>query len=297
MNYRTLGTSALQVSEIGFGCMSLRPQQTDAIQLLQQAMAAGINYYDTADLYDQGENEKLLAKAIGTRRQSVIIATKGGNQWQPGVSGWSWNASPAYLVQAVENSLQRLNTDYIDLYQLHGGTLEDPIDDIIDAFNKLRSQGKIRYYGISSIRPAVIRAWLSRGITSVMMQYSLLDRRPEESALPLLAENNTGMLARGVLAKGLLAGKTAEPFLNYTAEQVAEAAKAVQALSSPVRCAASVATRFALQQATVSSAVVGIRNQLQLNQAIEASLSTALTKEEWNMLAAVLPANLYDAHR
>src|SRR6202034_3432729 len=98
-------------------------------------------------------------------------------------------------------------TDYIDLYQLHGGTIDDPIDETIEAFELLQQQGKIRYYGISSIRPNVISEYVQRSnIISVMMQYSLLDRRPEESCLQLLQQNNIGVLARGSVAGGLLAG-------------------------------------------------------------------------------------------
>lgn len=297
MEYRKLGKSDLQVSEIGFGCMSLKPQQPDAIRLLQEAMGAGINYFDTADLYDKGENEKLLGKAIRDRRNSVIVATKGGNQWNEQGSSWTWNASPSYLTQAVEDSLRRLGTSHIDLYQLHGGTIEDPVDDIIAAFERLKEQGKIRHYGISSIRPSVIRTWLQRGLTSVMMQYSLLDRRPEECCLELLQTTTTGMLARGVLAKGLLAGKPAEAFLDYSAIQVAAAAASVKAISTAQRQPAGTAVQYVLHHPAVSSAVIGIRNREQLHEAIAAGLSAPLSEEEWKILAATLPANYYDVHR
>ncbi len=297
MEYHNLGKSDLRVSAIGFGCMSLSPQQPDAIHLLQEAMAAGINYFDTADLYDKGENEKLLGKAIKGRRSSVIVASKGGNQWNAAGTAWTWNASPSYLTQTAEDSLRRLDTDYIDLYQLHGGTIEDPVDDIIAVFERLKEQGKIRHYGISSIRPNVIRTWLQRGLTSVMMQYSLLDRRPEESCLELLQTTNTGMLARGVLTKGLLAGKPAEAFLNYTAEQVAAAAAQVTAVSTAQRQPTGTVVQYVLHHPAVSSAVIGIRNQEQLNQAIAAGLSAPLSEKEWKILAATLPANQYDVHR
>lgn len=298
MKYRSLGKSGLPVSEIGFGCMSLSPQQPDGVRLLQEAMAAGINYFDTADLYDKGENEKLLGKAIKDRRDSVIVATKGGNQWNTQGTAWTWNASPDYLMQAAEDSLRRLGTSYIDLYQLHGGTIEDPIDDIIAVFERLKEQGKIRHYGISSIRPNVIRTWLQRGgLTSVMMQYSLLDRRPEETCLELLQKTTTGLLARGVLAKGLLAGKPAAAFLNYSAEQVAEAAAAVKAVSNQQRQPAATPVQYVLHQPAVTCAVIGIRSQEQLDQAIAAGLSAPLSEKEWEILAATLPASQYDLHR
>src|SRR5690606_13042544 len=121
----------------------------------------------------------------------IILATKVGNRFEEGKKGWSWDPSKKYIKSAVKDSLRRLQTDYIDLYQLHGGTIDDPIDETIEAFEELKQEGIIRYYGISSIRPNVIREYVQKSnIVSVMMQHSLLDRRPEESVLELLAENN-----------------------------------------------------------------------------------------------------------
>ncbi|HJT74720.1 MAG TPA: aldo/keto reductase, partial [Chitinophaga sp.] len=197
MKYNTLGKSTLNVSEISFGCMSLGTDSAANAQLIHRALELGINFFDTADLYQQGENEKQLGNALKGKRAEALIATKAGNQWNSDGS-WNWNPHPDYLRKALEDSLRRLQTDYIDLYQLHGGTLEDPIDDIIALFEELKQQGKIRYYGISSIRPNVIREYVARsGIVSVMMQYSLVDRRPEESCFPLLLEHNISVLARG----------------------------------------------------------------------------------------------------
>lgn len=202
MQYRSLGKSTLTVSEIGFGCMSLGSDDAANARLIHHACEQGVNFFDTADLYEHGQNETSVGKALQDRRSAVIIATKVGNQWKEDGSGWDWNPKKAYIIAAVEASLQRLQTDYIDLYQLHGGTLDDPIDETIAAFETLQQQGKIRYYGISSIRPNVIREYVQRShIVSVMMQYSLLDRRPEETCLPLLQENNIGVLAREVWQK------------------------------------------------------------------------------------------------
>ncbi|MBW7462026.1 aldo/keto reductase, partial [Paenibacillus sepulcri] len=130
----------------------------------------------------------------------VIVATKVGNRREPGKEGWSWDPSKAYIQAAVKESLRRLGTDYIDLYQLHGGTIGDPIGETIEAFEELKRDGLIRHYGISSIRPNVIREYVRRsGIVSVMNQYSMLDRRAEEEVLPLLAEHEIGLIARGPL--------------------------------------------------------------------------------------------------
>ncbi len=226
MNYRRLGNTDLDISEIGFGCMSLGTDVSINNKLILQAIEGGINFFDTADLYQEGQNETALGRGLGVKRNQVIIATKVGNQWKEDGSGWDWNPRKEYILSAVEKSLQRLQTDYIDLYQLHGGTIDDPIDEVIEAFEQLKEQGKIRQYGLSSIRPNVIREYIRRSnIVSVMMQYSLLDRRPEESCLDLLHKNNISVLARGTLAKGLLIDKRAEDYLSHSAKQVQEAAR------------------------------------------------------------------------
>lgn len=116
-----------------------------------------------------------------------------------------------YIHEAVRHSLQRLNTDYIDVYMLHGGTLDDPIDETIEAFEELKKDGLIRAYGISSIRPNVVREYAIRSSIDILMtQYSLLDRRPEEAILPVAEENQISVVARGPLAKGLLSNKANE---------------------------------------------------------------------------------------
>ncbi len=185
MNYQELGRSLLKISEIGFGCMSLGNDHAQNARLLHQAVEMGINFFDTADLYQKGFNEETVGKAFAGMRDRVIITTKVGNRWRADGSGFDWDPRPEYILQSVEGSLRRLQTDYIDLYQLHGGTIDDPIDDIINVFELLKKQGKIRHYGISSIRPNVIREYVKRShIVSVMMQYSLLDRRPEEPVCP-----------------------------------------------------------------------------------------------------------------
>jgi aryl-alcohol dehydrogenase-like predicted oxidoreductase len=263
MNYCQLGHSDLRISVIGFGCMSLGDGKENAARVMGRALDLGINFFDTADLYDRGLNEEMVGRILQGNRERIVLATKVGNQWRKpdgrkpdgrksdgrpsqrgadgptergagGPAGWDWNPRPAYIIKAVEDSLTRLRTDRIDLYQLHGGTIHDPIDDTIGAFEQLRQQGKILSYGISSIRPDVIREYAQRSnIVSVMMQYSLLDRRPEESSLELLRIAGIGVLVRGAVAKGLLVDKPAADYLNYSAEEVAKMADAVKVVSRP----------------------------------------------------------------
>lgn len=298
MKYSLLGKSDLQLSEISFGCMSLEGDRRENTKLLQHALDNGITFFDTADLYQEGENEKTVGEAFKGSREKVIIGTKVGNQLRPDKSGWDWNPRKEYILEAVEKSLARLQTDYIDLYQLHGGTIEDPIEETIEAFERLKEQGKIRYYGISSIRPNVIREWVKRSnIVSVMMQYSLLDRRPEESSLDLLKENNIGVLTRGSLAKGLLAGKPAAPYLDYTQEEVKQAQQAIAQVCGNVRNASEVALKFVLRHPAVTAAVVGIRTFEQLEDALQAGKKLPINEEETQKLKAAIKANVYDKHR
>lgn len=298
MEYRRLGSSGMEISRIAFGCMSVKPGQADVQQLIDAAIENGINYFDTADLYDKGLNEESIGKALKPHRSKVIIATKVGNQWRPDGSGWDWNPTKPYILSAVDKSLQRLQTDYIDLYQLHGGTIDDPIDETIEAFETLQQQGKIRHYGISSIRPNVIREYVKRSnIVSVMMQYSLLDRRPEEEVLQLLNEKNIAVLARGTVAGGLLAGKPAKPYLNYSSVEIEAAANAVGYLAGSERNAAQVALQFALHQPAITAAVVGIRTMQQLQEAVNIMHTPPLSADEYASLSSALVKNIYQDHR
>jgi aryl-alcohol dehydrogenase-like predicted oxidoreductase len=298
MEYCFLGKSDLNISRLGFGCMSLDPKDPQGENILHMAMDAGINYFDTADLYNKGQNEMMLGRAFRDKRKELILATKVGNQWRNDGSGWDWNPSKKYILSSIDQSLERLQTDHIDLYQLHGGTIEDPIDDVIEAFELLKSAGKIRYYGISSIRPNVIREYVKRSsIISVMMQYSLLDRRPEEEMLPLLKENQIGVLARGSVAKGLLISKPAEHYLNYSAEQVLGAAATVKSVSGNKSNALETSVCFVLKNPAVSSAVIGIRTEAQLKEALAIRIADLLGEDQLETLRNILPANKYIDHR
>jgi len=297
MEYTRLGKSDLEVSRIAFGCMSLEQDINNTRRILHRAIDLGINFFDTADLYQFGENEKMLGKAFQGMRDEVIISSKVGNEWFQDKSGWRWNPSGKYILKEVEESLKRLQTDYIDLYMLHGGTIDDPIDETIATFENLKHQGKIRYYGISSIRPNVIREYVRRSdIAGVMMQYSLLDRRPEESCLSLLKENSIGVLARGTLAKGLLVDKPAISFLNYTGGEVQKIASKISDLTNEKRSATQIALNFVLANKAITSAVVGIRTRDQLEEVVQYTQSD-LKPEDILTLKSVLTPNLYEQHR
>jgi len=288
----------MRISRIAFGCMSLGDEDTANEKILHHAIDLGINFFDTADLYAKGMNEVSVGKALKRYRDKVYIATKVGNQWRADGSGWDWNPRAAYILNQVEKSLQRLNIDCIDLYQLHGGTIDDPIDEAIEAFERLKQQGKIRYYGISSIRPNVIREYIKRSnIVSVMMQYSLLDRRPEETCLSLLQQHNIGVLARGAVAQGLLVNKPPKPYLNYSPQEVETAAAAIKAISNNQRNTAQTALRFVLHHPAITTAVAGIRTMQQLEEAAAVFKTPILSQSDIEKLTGSVMPNRYEQHR
>jgi aryl-alcohol dehydrogenase-like predicted oxidoreductase len=297
MQYTRLGNTSLSISRISLGCMSLPSDEQQAIRIIHSALAGGINFLDTADLYEKGANETILGKALKGSRHKYVIATKGGNQWNSAGDGWNWNPSKEHLIRAAEESLRRFDTDYIDLYQLHGGTIQDNFDEVISAFELLKAQGKIRYYGISSIRPNVIHSYIEKyPIASVMLQYSLLDRRAESSILNTLYSRHIGVLARGALAQGLLVNKAPKTYLSLSAQQVAAAASAVHSVSSPRRTPAQTAIRYVLHHPAITSTVVGARSIEQLDEIIEAIDTPGLGNEQYSSLQIAIPEITYTEH-
>ncbi|MGG3889133.1 aldo/keto reductase [Metabacillus fastidiosus] len=301
MRKRQLGQSDLFVSEIGLGCMSLGTEEKQALSLVDEAIELGINYLDTADLYDFGLNEEFVGKAIKHRREDIILATKGGNRWNEGEESWHWDPSKAYIKEAVKKSLKRLNTDYIDLYQLHGGTIDDNIEETIEAFEELKEEGVIRYYGISSIRPNVIKQYLEKSsIISIMMQYSLLDRRPEEW-FSLINEHNVSVIARGPLAKGLLTEKTfvkeeSKGYLSYTASEIEDVRKKIKACD-PSRSLTETAVQYCLHNNIIAAVIPGASKISQLEENCNASGSSRLTEEIYTNLQQATKQDIYEQHR
>lgn len=286
MRYNQLGNSAVSISSIGFGTMSLdlnRSSESDA--LLRRALDQGINYFDTADLYDKGLNEVFVGKTLKAHRKDIVLATKGGNRWRADGSGWDWDVSPAYIRQAVEDSLSRLQTDYIDLYQIHGGTIEDDFEEVIATLADLVSQGKIRNYGISSIRPNVFSRYCAgSAIVSNMMQYSILDNRPEDYFVDF-ESSNVCIIARGVLAQGILIDKAAKPYLGHSQEEVAQLKSQLDVLSKEHKVSmTTLALAYVLQRPTVASALLGIRTLAQLDAIIDAYKSLDGLQIDFSML-------------
>lgn len=302
MKKNRLGNSDLFVSELGLGCMSLGTNQQIATNIITEALDQGINYLDTADLYDNAENEAIVGKAIKGKRDDVILATKVGNHLNEDGT-WFWDPSKTYIKEQVKKSLQRLQTDYIDLYQLHGGTIDDPIDETIEAFEELKKEGLVRYYGISSIRPNVIREYVKRSsIVSVMMQYSMFDRRPEEEMLDLLEENNISVVTRGSLAKGMLSDQAQEivkqkgkdGYIDYSYQELVAM---TNTLSKETNALSVSALQYVLHQPAVASAVVGASSTKQLLDNVRLKNAAPLTESSYQSLQQISRPSTYQNHR
>ncbi|WP_332629277.1 aldo/keto reductase [Halalkalibacter flavus] len=306
MKTRKLGRSDLDVSEVSLGCMSIGTEISHAKKVIEAALDGGINYLDTADLYYQGVNEELIGEIIKGKRNDIILATKAGNRFEQGKEGWSWDPSKKHIMTAVKDSLRRLQTDYIDLYQLHGGTIEDNIDETIDAFEELKKEGVIRYYGISSIRPNVIREYVKRSsIISIMMQYSLLDRRPEE-LFSFLEENEISVVARGPVAKGLLTDRTLETmsdtikekgYLYYSYEELVSLRSKLEHELLDGRPLQALALQYCLNSPVVASVVTGASSAEQVKENIRSIESFDVSNDEIAWLKQVTKLELYEQHR
>lgn len=209
MEKRQIGS--LSVSVVGLGCNNFG-RRIDAAQsaaVINAALEKGINFLDTADIYGNGQSEDFIRQALGSRRKDVIIASKFGNLME----GQGRGAHPDYIRTAVETSLQRLGTDYIDLYQLHVPDPDVPIADTLGALNELVQAGKVREIGSSNFSAeqirdseAAVKAGAARFV-SVQNEYSLLKREAENGVLAACAELGIGFLPYFPLASGLLTGK------------------------------------------------------------------------------------------
>ena len=212
MKLRRLGASGLKVSAVGLGCnnfgMRIDEKQTQGV--VDAAIEAGITLFDTADIYGATKSEEFLGKALGKQRQKVVLATKFG--MRHGDDETRKGGSRRWILQAVEDSLKRLKTDWIDLYQFHSPDPETPIDETLRALDDLVSQGKVLYVGNSNFAGWQIADadWTASGGTrfvSAQNEFSLLQRRVEHEVLPACEHFGLGFLPFFPLGSGLLSGK------------------------------------------------------------------------------------------
>ncbi len=217
MTYQQLGNSGLTVSTVGLGCNNFGNRMPDdqVPSVVDAAIEAGITLFDTADIYGKGASETLLGQALGSRRDQVIVATKFGMDMGGGNGpDWGVRGSRRYIKIAVENSLRRLGTDWIDLYQYHEPDLHTPIEETLAALSDLVTDGKVRYLGSSNFTgwQVVDADWTAstggyEPFISAQNEYSWLKRGAEAELVPALQHTGQSLLPFYPLASGLLTGK------------------------------------------------------------------------------------------
>ncbi|MDX1483515.1 MAG: aldo/keto reductase [Alphaproteobacteria bacterium] len=214
MRYRELGPDKLRVSAIGFGGRRLSDPHTEtenddsrARAVIDRALDLGLTLIDTSDSYDEGENEKLFGRLLAGRRDAAVLATKFGMA-RAADGARIFNGRPEYAAKACEASLERLQTDVIDLYYLHRVDPEVPIEETVGAMAQLKAEGKVRHLGLSEAGPETLRrAAQVHPITALQSDYSLWTRDYEADTLPACAELGIGFVAYYPLGRGFLAGE------------------------------------------------------------------------------------------
>ncbi|SNS66430.1 aldo/keto reductase [Rhodococcoides kyotonense] len=286
MTYRYLGRTGVQVSPLALGAMNFgawaNQDHDDAARIIHRALDAGINVVDTADVYSQGENEEIVGKALAGRRDDVFLASKfhaevGGPNRSGNTRRW--------ITRAVENSLRRLGTDHLDLYQVHRPDPDTDIDETLSALTDLVRHGKIRYFGTTTFEPhqlveaqiAAERRNLQRPVTE-QPPYSILARGAERATLPIAEKYGLGVLTWSPLAGGWLSGRyrpgEAEQAVSSRIERQAHRHDPALAANKIKRAAAEelvkladdaglslvhLSLAFVLQHPAVSSVIIGPR--------------------------------------
>ncbi|HEY2094475.1 MAG TPA: aldo/keto reductase [Thermoanaerobaculia bacterium] len=301
MQYRTLGNTGIRISEIGFGAWAIggaaeasgtplgwgRTNDDESLAAIRRARDLGVNFFDTADSYGFGRSESLLGIVLSRQRQSVVIATKVGVM-RMGDGSLRKDFSREHIFHAVDGSLKRLRTDYIDLYQAHNPTLQQlQTEEIQEAMARLQEIGKIRYWGVSISTVDEGIEIINRGWgNSLQVLYNALNQEPAFSLFPLAKQKGYGIVARVPLASGLLTGKfrpdstfagddVRQNFL--TAKRLEEVSPRVDEIRSVVGGAAKTLTdaalQFVLSDDAVSATIPGSRNARQVEMNVAAAES------------------------
>lgn len=303
MEYRLLGNSGLKVPVLSFGTGTFGGSNeffqawgstdvAEATRLVDVCLEAGVNFFDTADIYSQGAAEEILGQAIKGRREQVIIGTKATFRMGPGLN--QVGSSRYHLIQAAEASLRRLGTDYIDLYQMHGFDTQTPIEETLSALDTLVRQGKVRYIGCSNFAGWQLMKSLSISerygwskYVTHQVYYSLIGRDYEWELMPLGVDQKVGALIWSPLGWGRLTGKirrgqplpetsrlpkTKEMGPPVSDEHVYNVVDAIDGIAKETgKSVSQVALNWLLQRPTVTSVIIGARNEEQLRQNLGAA--------------------------
>jgi len=307
MKYRVLADTGVFVSELCLGAMTFggRGQMWETIggldqaevdQIVGRSLDAGINFIDTANVYAQGESEEMVGKALAGRRKDVVLATKVRGRMGPGAN--DVGLSRLHIMQSVEDSLRRLRTDWVDLYQIHRSDAYTNIEDTLRALDDLVRQGKVRYVGCSNIPAwqlmkalAISEAEGLERFRSTQSYYSLVGREIEGDVIPLIEDQRLGLLVWSPLAGGFLSGKfrrndTGEgrrktfDFPPVDKEKGYDVVDALDRVAKKRRVSvARVALAWVLAKRAVTSVIIGARNLKQLDDNLEA-VDLELSTEE-----------------
>ncbi|MDF1556074.1 MAG: aldo/keto reductase [Deferrisomatales bacterium] len=295
MEQRSFGGTDLRVSPIGLGCWGISGDwgpvnRDEAVGTLQRAFELGVNFFDTADMYGKGRSEELIREALGPHRAEIIIASKGGFNFYEGERHLDFR--PEYLEFALGESLRRLGTEYLDLYQLHNPRPADLTDEVFALLDRLRAQGKIRHYGVSlNSRLEGADRVRERCPASVQVIYNLLDQRAAAEVLPWARSRGVAAIARVPLASGLLTGKyRRDPLFSdgdqrrkHGPEWLARGVEGVDPLrflARPGRSLAQAALGLVLTHPAVTVTIPGARSAAQVEANVAALSAVPLDREE-----------------
>ncbi len=312
MKYNLLSDTGLFVSELCFGAMGFggtgmwknvgQTPQNEANQLVNKALEAGINFFDTANVYSTGISEEMLGKALGSRRKDVVLATKVRGRMGEGVN--DIGLSRVHIRQQVEASLRRLDTDYIDLYQIHGVDPYASFEDTLRTLDDLVREGKVRYIGASNLMAWHLMKTLGisekngwEKFKSLQAHYSIATRDLEREVVPLLRDQNIGLMVWSPLSGGFLTGKykrNHQPedtsrrkefdFPPIDKEKAYDIIEVMEEIGSNHKASvAQVALAWLLHQQVVTSVIVGARKMEQLDDNIHAT-GIEFSRDELNKL-------------
>ena len=311
---RKLGKNGPMVSAIGLGCMGMsgaygQSDEKESIATIERSLELGHNFLDTADFYLSGHNELIIAQAIKSKRNKAFLSVKTGMMASPAGYG-PVNGHPDYIRHAVMHSLQRLKTDYIDLYTIARVDPTIPIEETVGALSELVAKGIVKYIGLSEASPASLRkAAAVHTITALQIEYSLWTRDIEAEVLPTVRELGIGLVAYSPLSRGFLSGEFKKPedikdnrahmprFQGENFYKNLELVEKIKTLADQKGCSASqLALAWVLAQGEDIITIPGTKRINYLEENI-ASETVQLSKEDLQSIEAILPVGIVSGTR